>query len=93
MARSAGTSAQILGIEDKYVILRLTSGEMRHVIGECRATVGSVGNADYSLVNYGKAGRNRWRGIRPTVRGSVMNLTITLMVVVKDVRQLDVSHQ
>ena len=73
MARSAGTSAQILGIEDKYVILRLTSGEMRRVLGECRATVGSVGNADYSLVNYGKAGRNRWRGIRPTVRGSVMN--------------------
>ncbi len=73
MARSAGTSAQILGIEDKYVILRLTSGEMRRVLGECRATVGSVGNADYSLINYGKAGRNRWRGIRPTVRGSVMN--------------------
>ena len=73
MARSAGTSVQILGIEDKYVILRLTSGEMRRVLGECRATVGSVGNADYSLINYGKAGRNRWRGIRPTVRGSVMN--------------------
>ena len=73
MARSAGASAQILGIEDKYVILRLTSGEMRRVLGECRATVGAVGNGDYSLVNYGKAGRNRWRGIRPTVRGSVMN--------------------
>ena len=73
LASSAGASAQILGIEDKYVILRLTSGEMRRVLGECRATVGAVGNGDYSLVNYGKAGRNRWRGIRPTVRGSVMN--------------------
>lgn len=73
MARSAGTSAQILGIEEKYVILRLTSGEVRRVLGSCKATVGTVGNADYSLVNYGKAGRNRWRGIRPTVRGSVMN--------------------
>ncbi|MBB5183534.1 50S ribosomal protein L2 [Catenisphaera adipataccumulans] len=73
MARSAGTSAQILGNEGKYVILRLTSGEVRKVMGNCRATVGVVGNGDYSLVNYGKAGRNRWRGIRPTVRGSVMN--------------------
>ena len=73
MARSAGCSAQILGIEDKYVTLRLSSGEVRKVLANCRATVGTVGNEDYSLVNYGKAGRNRWRGIRPTVRGSVMN--------------------
>ena len=73
MARSAGASAQILGIEDKYVTLRLTSGEVRKVLGVCRATVGSVGNEDHSLVNVGKAGRNRWKGIRPTVRGSVMN--------------------
>ena len=73
MARSAGTSAQILGIEEKYVTLRLASGEVRKVLSNCRATIGVVGNEDHSLVNYGKAGRNRWRGIRPTVRGSVMN--------------------
>ena len=73
MARSAGCSAQILGIEDKYVTLRLSSGEVRKVLGNCRATVGIVGNEDHSLVNIGKAGRNRWKGIRPTVRGSVMN--------------------
>ena len=73
MARSAGCSAQILGIEEKYVTLRLASGEVRKVLANCRATVGTVGNEDYSLVNQGKAGRNRWRGIRPTVRGSVMN--------------------
>ena len=73
MARSAGASAQILGIEEKYVTLRLTSGEVRKVLGVCRATVGQVGNEDHSLVNIGKAGRNRWKGIRPTVRGSVMN--------------------
>ncbi|EOS59468.1 50S ribosomal protein L2 [Firmicutes bacterium M10-2] len=73
MARSAGASAQILGIEDKYVTLRLTSGEVRRVLGNCRATVGTVGNEDHNLVNLGKAGRNRWKGVRPTVRGSVMN--------------------
>ncbi len=73
MARSAGASAQILGIEDKYVTLRLTSGEVRKVLGVCRATVGTVGNEDHSLVNLGKAGRSRWKGIRPTVRGAVMN--------------------
>ena len=73
MARSAGASAQILGIEDKYVTLRLTSGEVRRVLGVCRATVGTVGNEDHNLVNLGKAGRNRWKGVRPTVRGSVMN--------------------
>ena len=73
MARSAGCSAQILGIEEKYVTLRLSSGEVRKVLGNCRATIGVVGNEDHSLVNIGKAGRNRWKGIRPTVRGSVMN--------------------
>ena len=73
MARSAGCSAQILGVEEKYVILRLSSGEVRRVLGVCRATVGTVGNEDYSLVNIGKAGRTRWMGVRPTVRGSVMN--------------------
>ncbi|MBR3891112.1 MAG: 50S ribosomal protein L2 [Bacilli bacterium] len=73
LVRAAGTSAQILGKEGKYVIVRLTSKEVRKFLGECRATVGVVGNEDYELVNYGKAGRNRWKGIRPTVRGAVMN--------------------
>ena len=72
-ARSAGSSVQILGKEGKYVILRLRSGETRKVLGTCRATVGEVGNTDYELVNLGKAGRKRHMGIRPTVRGSVMN--------------------
>ena len=73
MVRSAGASAQVLGIEEKYVILKLTSGEVRKVLGTCRATVGEVGNQDHSLVNIGKAGRTRWLGERPTVRGSAMN--------------------
>ena len=73
MARAAGASAQILGIEDKYVTIRLTSGEMRKVMSNCRGTIGSVGNEDYSLINWGKAGRNRWKGIRPQSRGSAMN--------------------
>ncbi len=73
MARSAGSSVQILGREDKYTLLRLASGEVRKVLSECRATIGEVGNADYELVNLGKAGRKRHMGIRPTVRGSVMN--------------------
>ena len=73
LVRSAGTSAQILGRDDKYVIIRLTSGEIRKILGVCRATIGEVGNADYMNVNYGKAGRIRHMGIRPTVRGSVMN--------------------
>jgi len=73
IARSAGTSAQILGREEKYVMLRLQSGETRKVLGVCMATVGEVGNEDYELVNLGKAGRKRHMGIRPTVRGSVMN--------------------
>lgn len=75
IARSAGSSAQILGKDEtgKYIILRLKSGEVRKVLAVCRATVGEVGNEEYSLVNIGKAGRNRLRGIRPTVRGSAMN--------------------
>ncbi len=73
MARSAGTSVQILGQEGRYSILRLTSGEVRKVLSNCRATIGVVGNEDHNLVNIGKAGRTRWMGIRPTVRGSVMN--------------------
>lgn len=73
MVRSAGASAQVLGLEEKYVTLKLTSGEVRKVLGTCRATVGEVGNQDHSLVNVGKAGRTRWMGERPTVRGSAMN--------------------
>lgn len=73
LARSAGVAAQILGSEGKYVIVRLASGEMRKILNNCRATIGQVGNEDHSLVNIGKAGRTRWMGVRPTVRGSVMN--------------------
>ena len=73
IARAAGASAQILAVEEKYVTVRLASGEMRKILANCRATIGSVGNEDYNLVNLGKAGRTRWLGIRPTVRGSVMN--------------------
>ena len=73
IARSAGVSAQILGKEGKYVTVRLASGEVRKLLSVCRATVGVVGNEDHGLVNYGKAGRMRWKGVRPTVRGSVMN--------------------
>ena len=73
LARSAGSAAQILGREDNYVMIRLSSGEQRKVLGTCMATVGEVGNEDSSLVKVGKAGRTRHMGIRPTVRGSVMN--------------------
>ncbi len=73
LARSAGSSVQILGNEGKYTLLRLSSGEVRKVLSTCRATIGEVGNADHELVKVGKAGRKRHMGIRPTVRGSVMN--------------------
>ena len=73
LCRSAGASAQILGREGKYVMVRLQSGETRLVLGNCMATIGVVGNEDYKLVNLGKAGRKRHMGIRPTNRGSVMN--------------------
>jgi large subunit ribosomal protein L2 len=73
IARSAGASAQILGREDKYVLVRLQSSEMRKILGTCRATIGIVGNESWELVNIGKAGRTRHMGVRPTVRGSVMN--------------------
>ena len=73
LARSAGSSVQILGFEGKYALLRLTSGEVRKVISTNRATVGEVGNEDHELVSIGKAGRKRHMGIKPTVRGSVMN--------------------
>ena len=73
MVRSAGTSAQLMAKEGKYATLRLPSGEMRMVPIACRATIGIVGNGDHNLINIGKAGRKRHMGIRPTVRGSVMN--------------------
>ena len=73
LIRSAGTSAQVLGKEDKYVLVRLNSGEVRLILGTCRATIGAVGNEQHDLINSGKAGRSRWLGKRPTVRGSVMN--------------------
>ncbi|MFD1031502.1 50S ribosomal protein L2 [Metaplanococcus flavidus] len=73
LVRSAGASAQVLGKEGKYVTVRLQSGEVRMILATCRATIGSVGNEQHELINIGKAGRNRWKGNRPTVRGSVMN--------------------
>ncbi|MFI8578065.1 MULTISPECIES: 50S ribosomal protein L2 [Rossellomorea] len=73
LVRSAGTSAQVLGKEGKYVLVRLNSGETRMILSACRATVGQVGNEQHELINIGKAGRSRWLGKRPTVRGSVMN--------------------
>ncbi|MGP4072816.1 50S ribosomal protein L2 [Piscibacillus sp. B03] len=73
LVRSAGAQAQILGKEEKYVLVRLASGETRMILGTCRATIGQVGNIEHELVRVGKAGRSRWKGIRPTVRGSVMN--------------------
>jgi large subunit ribosomal protein L2 len=73
IVRSAGSSAQILGSEGRYTLIRLTSGEVRKVLSTCRATIGEVGNADHELVNIGKAGRKRHMGIKPHVRGSVMN--------------------
>ena len=73
LCRAAGTAAQVLGSEGKYVMVRLASGEVRKILGNCRATVGFVGNEDWNLINDGKAGKTRWLGTRPTVRGSVMN--------------------
>ena len=73
LVRSAGMSAQLMAKEGKYATLRLPSGEMRMVPINCRATVGVIGNGDHSLINIGKAGRKRHMGVRPTVRGSVMN--------------------
>jgi len=73
LIRSAGTSAQVLGREGNYVIVRMASSEVRKILATCKATIGVVGNEDHSLVKIGKAGRSRWLGIKPTVRGSVMN--------------------
>jgi large subunit ribosomal protein L2 len=73
IARSAGTSAQVIAKEGKYVTLRLPSGEIRRFQRNCMATIGQVGNVDHGNIKLGKAGRKRWRGWRPTVRGSVMS--------------------
>ncbi len=73
LARSAGTSAQLVAREGAYATLRLRSGEMRRVLTECRATLGEVSNSEHSLRSLGKAGASRWRGKRPTVRGVAMN--------------------
>ncbi len=73
MCRSAGTSAQILAIEGRYATLRLRSGEVRRVLADCRATIGTVSNPEHSLRSIGKAGAKRWMGIRPSVRGVAMN--------------------
>ena len=73
LCRAAGTSAQILGHEGKYIIVRLASGEVRKILETCKATIGVVGNEDWNLINKGKAGKTRWLGKRPTVRGSAMN--------------------
>ncbi|WJW75045.1 50S ribosomal protein L2 [Thiohalobacter sp. IOR34] len=73
IARSAGTSAQLVAREGDYATLRLRSGEMRKVHADCRATIGEVGNAEHNLRSLGKAGATRWRGVRPTVRGVAMN--------------------
>jgi len=73
LARSAGTGSQIMAKEGNYAVLRLPSGEMRQVHLDCRATVGQIGNAEHENLTGGKAGRSRWRGVRPTVRGTTMN--------------------
>jgi large subunit ribosomal protein L2 len=73
MARSAGSSVQLVAKEGDYATLRLPSTEMRRVLIDCRATVGTVGNAQAELIKVGKAGRNRWKGVRPQSRGVVMN--------------------
>ena len=73
LCRAAGTSAQVLGSEGRYVTVRLASSEVRKLLNNCRATIGIVGNEDYNLINVGKAGKTRHMGVRPTVRGTAMN--------------------
>lgn len=73
IARAAGISAQLMAKEGKYATLRMPSGEMRYILAKCRATIGQVGNLDHEIVSVGKAGKTRHMGVRPTVRGSVMN--------------------
>ena len=73
IARSAGISAQLMAKDVKYATLRMPSGEMRYVLNNCRATIGQVGNVEHEIIRIGKAGKKRHMGVRPTVRGSVMN--------------------
>ena len=73
IARAAGMSAQIMARDDKYVTLKMPSGEMRYILATCKATIGQIGNVDHEIVSLGKAGRKRHMGVRPTVRGVVMN--------------------
>lgn len=73
LVRSAGASAQLMGVEGKYALVRLSSGELRRILGNCLATIGQVGNVDHQNIKLGKAGRKRWLGWRPSVRGSAMN--------------------
>jgi large subunit ribosomal protein L2 len=73
IARSAGNAAQLMAKEGKYATLRLPSGEMRYILARCKATIGQVGNLDHEIISLGKAGKTRYKGIRPTVRGVVMN--------------------
>lgn len=73
LVRAAGTSAQLMAKEGKYVYIRMPSGELRLILGECMATIGQVGNEDYENLSFGKAGKTRWKGKRPHVRGMVMN--------------------
>src|SRR6202042_3410626 len=73
LMRSAGTSAQLAGLEGAYALVRMRSGEMRKILASCRACIGEVSNSENNLRSIGKAGANRWRGIRPTVRGTAMN--------------------
>ena len=73
LARSAGAGAQVIGREDSYTLVRLPSGEVRKFLNSCMATIGQVGNVDHQNISLGKAGRSRWLGIRPTVRGSAMS--------------------
>jgi large subunit ribosomal protein L2 len=73
IARSAGTSVQLVAKDGQYVTLRLRSGEMRKVMSECKGVVGEVSNSEHNLISLGKAGAKRWRGVRPTVRGVAMN--------------------
>ena len=84
IARSAGSSAQLTNKEERYAVLKMPSGELRKVLINCYATVGVVSNSDHNLQSMGKAGRNRWRGIRPRTRGVAMNPVITRWVVVKE---------
>ena len=92
MVRSAGGSAQLLAREGKIATLALPSGEIRQVNSQCRATIGIVGNEDHSLIKLGKAGRKRWLGRRPKVRGTAKNPVAHPTVVVREEQRMDIAH-